>query len=115
MRTILLLLIACAGLSAQVRIAPTADITKADADALVWFVNHNFADDADADANGRVSAAETRDWIYAKFGQMLDNFVERAHKQRREVEREALPADHQSAIDAYEAAKAALEAFERRK
>lgn len=115
MRTVLLLLIACAGLSAQVTIAPTATITKADADALIWWVGHNFQPEADKDSNERVSPVEARDWIYMKFGEMLDTFVERAHRQRREEEKAALPADHQAAIDAYEAAKAALETFERRK
>lgn len=115
MRTLLLLLIACAGLSAQISLTPTFEITREDAQTLIWDLQNGFLDEADTDANGTVSPAEARAWTYGRLGMTLDRIFKQAYQRRKEADRAGLPADHKAAIDAYEAAKAALEAFERRK
>lgn len=115
MRVILLMLFACLGLSAQVTISPTASLTRDDAQSLVWWVERNFITEADGDANGSVSAAEARAWVDGKFSQMVNELVRRANEEREAAAPEELSAEYQAALDAYEQAKAALQALRNKK
>lgn len=115
MKTILLLLVSTGGLSAQIALTPTFNITKADADVLIWMVNRNFQAEADTNANEVVSPVETREWIYSKLSEVLTRFIERGYKERREFDRAEITPEHKALLDAFEASKTALEAYETRK
>lgn len=107
MRITLTLLLA-APLAAQMSIAPPrVDIAAEDAAALHRLVEAEFAEQADANEDGEVTADEAEAWIAAHFGRGwrrdIGDFVERANRNYPDESRTEL----EQARDALEQAERA--------
>lgn len=76
---------------------------------IAWILEH-FADEANADANGTLTANEALNWLQAKAQETTNTLVGRAIKWAEEQRPELLPTAHATAVTAKATKDAALEA-----
>lgn len=117
MKTLLLLLIAVAGLSAQTIALSlgTVEISARDAQAILWMVNNSaLLEKADANTDGTATGAEVRTWLQRELtSQAKDDdgpllrLIAEATKRYIEANDGELATGDQAAVDAYKAARQA--------
>jgi len=83
-----------------------------DVPAVMARIERHFMDKADTNVNGSLTSAEALSWLTGKIQDFTNkSLVEKAKIEQETIDASILPQDHQDALDAYVAAKAALDAI----
>lgn len=110
MKHLLLLIAIIAPLSAQTVVPDSFTVQPGAPPSILALIEASYLSEADADGNNRISIPEALDWLTRRRQNVFNYFMVDGAVRAETSDRTLLPQNYQDALEALDAAKAAVAA-----